>query len=197
MTDKELQFFDTIAREWDSMEVLSLPEKVSSILDACDVEPGMHILDLGTGTGVLLPELARRVGSQGQITAVDISSGMLAEAVRKNADLSPTPEFLCRDIEKDTLEGRFHRIFLYCVYPHLESPLATISRLRNYNLLPGGRIIIAFPCSEEFINNIHNEKEVESEQLPTAPLLVERLNAAGLSATVIDYSPDQYIISVC
>ena len=78
MTKEEISFFDTIAPSWDGMERLSTPGKVNEILDIIGVEKGMDVLDLGTGTGVLLPFLSERIGSEGHILAVDISEGMLS-----------------------------------------------------------------------------------------------------------------------
>jgi len=98
MTKEEISFFDTIAPSWDGMERLSTPGKVNEILDIIGVEKGMDVLDLGTGTGVLLPFLSERIGSEGHILAVDISEGMLSQAYRKFGGRDNI-EFLLSDFE--------------------------------------------------------------------------------------------------
>ena len=71
MNNDEVIFFDNIAPHWDDDEILSTPEKVRSILNKLPIEEGDDILDLGTGTGILIPFLKERIGNQGSITAVD------------------------------------------------------------------------------------------------------------------------------
>jgi ubiquinone/menaquinone biosynthesis C-methylase UbiE len=47
------------------------------------VRSGERILDLGTGTGMALLELARNTGSDGLVLGLDLSSGMLDRARKK------------------------------------------------------------------------------------------------------------------
>lgn len=195
MDAEELAFFDRIAPVWDSMEVKSLPPKVRIVLTLCGVEPGMKVLDLGTGTGVLLPYLSEMVGDQGHIKGIDISRGMLAECERKNSHL-PNISLECKDFEIEPVDGIFDLILLYCVYPHLHYPIATLSRLFNDNLTTGGRIIIAFPNDEQFVNRIHADKKAPHEPLPSATGLAARLAAAGFPTRVIAQSPELYIVEI-
>ena len=48
-----------------------------AIIQQLDLQSGMKVLDLGCGPGRLTLPLARRVGPQGEVTAVDIQVGML------------------------------------------------------------------------------------------------------------------------
>ena len=50
------------------------------------IEPGLRVLDVATGTGLLAFEVAKRVGPAGSVLGVDVSEGMLAEANRKAAE---------------------------------------------------------------------------------------------------------------
>ena len=77
MTEAEIEFFDKLAPSWDANEIRSTPERVKSILAKLPLKSGMSILDLGTGTGVLVPYLSEIVGNEGSVTAVDLSEGML------------------------------------------------------------------------------------------------------------------------
>lgn len=195
MTTEEILFFDRLSKTWDQNEVLSTPEKIGRILSFTGIKAGMEILDLGTGTGVLIPYLADLVGETGRIKAVDISEGMIAKAKEKFQHLKNI-SFVKKDFESEDIAGKFDIIFLYCVYPHLHSPEITLKKLIKSNLKTRGRIIIAFPCDESFINNIHKEKKAESDLLPSAPELVERFRSWGLNASTLKYNPDMYIIEI-
>ena len=192
----ERAFFDNLAPEWDNNEVLSTDEKVNEILDLSDVREGQSILDLGTGTGVLLPHIAGRIGKQGKITAIDYSEGMLTRAQAKFSHLIPVPEFINMDFESETITGEYDRIFLYCVYPHLHTPTETLKWLRAVNLKNEGMIIIAFPSGPDFINNIHRERHSESDILPTASKLAESLAASGLKTEVAAEDEDHYVVRI-
>lgn len=192
----ERKFFDNLAPTWDANEVLSTPDRVSEILGYANIKPGERVLDLGTGTGVLIPQLAELVGSGGAITAVDYSQGMLDLAIRKNSRVVPTPTFFNIDFETETIDGIFDHILLYCVYPHLHTPIDTLKWLRAVNLTENGIITIAFPTDENFINSIHRQKHSDSDCLPSARQLAETFRQHGLDAVVVKADKDSYIINI-
>lgn len=206
MTSEEIKFFDKISEKWDEEEIMSTPDRVKEIIELSRIDKGMKILDLGTGTGILIPYLAAAVGKEGEIKGIDISKGMLEKAVKKYGDIKNVT-FELRDFEKETIEGRYDLIFLYCVYPHLHTPVATINALIKNNLKEkegnepdhilkeGGRIIIGFPADEEFVNNIHHEKKAESDLLPPADKLCKRLRLEGLNASVISQK-NPYLLEI-
>lgn len=121
---------------------------------------------------------------------------MLSRARAKYSSLTPPPRFLRSDFEEIPVEGRYDRIMLYCVYPHLRNPYATLRRLAADNLKPGGAIHIAFPCDESFINSIHKDKESDADRLPSASELTLRLTVAGLPASAVEESPHAYIVRI-
>ena len=192
----ERAFFDNLAPVWDENETESTPQRVEYVMSFFGLKPGDKVLDLGTGTGVLLPFIAQRIGREGEITAVDFSDGMLQRAVAKFGALSPKPMFLNIDFENDTIPGSYDKIILYCVFPHLHTPIETLKWLRAVNLNPGGSIIIAFPTGPEFINNIHRERHSDSDILPTAHQLAGRLVAHGLEATVANADDHSYVVII-
>ncbi|MDE6396859.1 MAG: class I SAM-dependent methyltransferase [Muribaculaceae bacterium] len=193
MDQTDLKFFNEIAPKWDSMEVKSYPEKVNEILDKVTVPEGGAVLDLGTGTGVLVPYLSERAGDRGRVVAVDGSPGMLAEARRKFGELDNV-EFLQADFEEDVIEGQYDLIMLYCVYPHLKTPYDTLKWLRKVNLKPGGRIVIAFPNDENFVNHIHEGVDAHSHLLPSARGLADELAMVGFNIEYAYSDPGRYIV---
>lgn len=195
MTQSEIDFFDKLAPQWDANEVKSTPSRVKSILEKINIEKGMTVADMGTGTGVLLPYLSEMVGIEGHISAIDLSEGMLNIAKRKFGGIENI-EFHKIDFEEEEIPGMYDFIMMYCVYPHLHAPAATLEWLFKMNVKPDGFIVIAFPSDEKFINNIHHERKSESDHLPSAPKLAEIINSWGWQADVLSYTPDEYIIIV-
>lgn len=195
MNQSELEFFDRLAPEWDASEVRSTPERIRSILSRIELKEGMKILDLGTGTGVLIPYLLEKIGNSGSITAIDFSEGMLARAKVKFGNLYNV-EFLRLDFEEEQIPGRYDLVMLYCVYPHLHYPSDLFEWLFKMNIVDGGKIVIAFPSDEKFINNIHHERKSESDHLPSAEKLSGMIREWGFSAEVIASSADEYIVIV-
>ena len=195
MNQSEIDFFDNLAPTWDDNEVRSTPERIRSILAKLNIREGMDILDLGTGTGVLVPYLSSMVGNEGHITAIDLSEGMLSIARRKYGSLKNV-EFLNIDFEEDQIPGKYDIAMLYSVYPHLHAPADTMEWLFKMNMKPDGRIVIAFPSDEEFINNIHHERKAEHDHLPPAHMLAEMISHWGFGAKVLAATQDEYIIEV-
>ena len=67
--------------DYDSSDTFhrSLAEQ---LVDRACLQAGHTVLDLATGTGMVALPAAEKVGSEGRVVAVDISTGMLAEVCR-------------------------------------------------------------------------------------------------------------------
>jgi SAM-dependent methyltransferase len=96
------------------------------------------ILDVGTGSGMLLRQIARVKGSKENLYANDFSQGILAP-LRKEGfrTLVGQAELL------DTLE-RFDVICMNQVLEHLQNPVGVVNRLSAL-LSPGGYLFIETP----------------------------------------------------
>ncbi len=195
MNQAEIDFFDKLAPQWDANEILSTPDRIIDILGKFGIKPGMNILDLGTGTGVLIPYLSNLVGESGHISAVDLSDGMLSLAKKKYGNIKNV-DFYKIDFEEEAIPGMYDMAILYSVYPHLHRPKETIEWLFKMNIKPDGRIIIAFPTDEKFINEIHHERDSDSDHLLSAPKLAMIINNWGFNAEVIAYNSNEYIIGI-
>lgn len=104
-----------------------------SIIQALDLKPGMRILDAGCGPGRVTIPLARAVGSEGKVVAIDIQPQMLnrARAKAKAAGLSNI-DFEELAIERTKLGAdQYDRVLLVTVLgeiPDRESALREIHR---------------------------------------------------------------------
>ncbi|MEO1429630.1 MAG: class I SAM-dependent methyltransferase [Cyanobacteria bacterium J06633_8] len=71
-----------------------------------NLQNGQKILDIATGTGIVALKAAQKVGSEGKVIAVDISSGMLSNAKQKLAQTSlQNVEFIEADAEELDFDG--------------------------------------------------------------------------------------------
>ncbi len=195
MNQSEIDFFDALAPDWDANEVKSTPERIRNILGKLPIGRGMSVLDLGTGTGVLIPYLSQMVGMDGAVLGIDLSKGMLNLAEKKYGHLKNV-SFLSLDFEEEVIPGMYDVVMLYSVYPHLHAPRLTMEWLFKMNVNPGGCIVVAFPSDEKFINDIHHERKSESDHLPPAALLAQTIRSWGFDAKVLASSTEEYIVVV-
>ncbi|MEU0222585.1 class I SAM-dependent methyltransferase [Streptomyces sp. NPDC006265] len=101
---------------------------------------GLHLLDLGCGTGASTRALLR-AAPRARITAVDASAGMLGRALAK-----PWPDrvrFLHLSAEELTTagEGPFDAVFAAYLFRNVSDPDAVLATVRTL-LRPGGRLAV-------------------------------------------------------
>ncbi|MEG1585886.1 MAG: class I SAM-dependent methyltransferase [Bacteroidales bacterium] len=148
-------FFDEKAAHWDQINHVH-PDKITFLLDKLNLQPTDRILDVGTGTGVLIPFL-EKASPAGQILGVDISPEMISEA-RKKFPSRKNVAFRVMNIETDALTDKFDKVILFSVFPHIEKKINTITRLMHH-LKPGGELMIAHDQSRDFLNKLHTAKD--------------------------------------
>ena len=146
-------FFNKLADRWDEQDIVS-PEKYRRIISEAEIEKGQNILDVGTGTGVLIPyllEVERKIN----IFAIDFAEKMI-EKFREKGFPSNVRSFVM-DIRKNTFEDNFFdRIIVNSCYPHFEEKPSVLREI--YRLLKkDGLVIISHPTGRRFVNELHKK----------------------------------------
>lgn len=163
MIDKKqiIDFFNRCAPFWDANTVKN-SEIIRTILDGADVGPGKTVLDVATGTGVLIPDyLSRGVSS---VTAVDFSDEMIK--IAKSKFPQNNVHILCCDVFDLPLSKQYDCIVVYNAFPHFPDPKALIAHLSAL-LKPGGTLTIAHGMSRKQLRAHHSgsAKQVSIELL--------------------------------
>ncbi|MCP9612114.1 class I SAM-dependent methyltransferase [Coprobacter tertius] len=186
-------FFDSVCHQWDQMCEHDAG-KIRSLLGYLDMSPGDKILDVGTGTGVLIPFI-REINARGKILGIDNSSGMISVA-REKFKADKFTNFCIADIERDVIEGIFDHIILYSVFPHLQRKSETMRRLVRKNLKEGGRLLIAHSQSRNELNKMHKniDERVASDVLIEVNEQCRIFRAFGLSVYEAVENDDFYMI---
>lgn len=150
---KNKDFFASKAKDYDAE--VSRTQNVSTIAQTILKEVAfskeMSIMDFGSGTGLLLSEIAPYVD---QITAVDISPAMTDVLESKKEEIPCALQIVQMDLTKETLNQEFDAIISSMTIHHIEEPLALFQKL--YTLLKtGGTIAIADLDTED--GSFHTE----------------------------------------
>ena len=144
-----IDFFDRYAPQWDA-DMVRDEAVIDIILNNAGVRAGVSVLDVASGTGVLVPDyLERGVGS---VTCVDISPKMIAYAGEKFDQ--EQVKLICADVETVSFESLFDCVVVYNAFPHFFNPASLIENLAG-NLKPGGVLTVAHGMSREAINRHH------------------------------------------
>ncbi|RDY29426.1 class I SAM-dependent methyltransferase [Romboutsia weinsteinii] len=176
----QVDFFNSIAQNWDSIIKIN-ESKINYLLEKLQINEDSNVLDVGTGTGVLIPFLIK-LNPNGNIKAVDISNNMLEIAKNKFNHISNL-SFDLVDVEEDIIDDKFDRIILYSMFPHLENKTATIKKLVENNLSNNGKLIIAHSDSRYFLNNLHRSTDdrVSESRLIEVNAQKQEFQEAGLT----------------
>lgn len=168
-TKDVIEFFDRLAPTWDAGMVRN-EAVIETILELAGIKAGLAVLDVASGTGVLIPDyLSRGVAA---VTAVDISSGMARIAAEKFAG-EDRVKVLCLDAQIMDLGQSFDRILIYNAFPHFSEPGKLLLNLSRH-LKTGGRLTVAHGMSRERINAHHRggASHVSNGLMPAQELAV-------------------------
>ncbi|WP_404364454.1 class I SAM-dependent methyltransferase [Marinobacter sp.] len=164
----------------------------NAILEKVELNRSMHLLDFGSGTGLLLERLAPHAG---KITAVDISPSMNRQLEAKRKNLGCELEILEMDLENQDLQDRFDGIISSMTMHHVRDVGAMFRRFHQH-VKPGGFIAIADLDKED--GTFHTEDTgvfhfgFEQDAIAAAAREAEFSDVQVRSVSVIDTENGHY-----
>jgi ubiquinone/menaquinone biosynthesis C-methylase UbiE len=111
----------------------------SQLIELAEVGPGMHVLDVACGTGVVTRLAAERVGSDGRVVGLDINAAMLSVA-RQFAPVGASVEWLeASALEMPLPDASFDIVLCQHGLQQFPDRPAALREMRRL-LVPGGRL---------------------------------------------------------
>ncbi|MGO9642084.1 MAG: class I SAM-dependent methyltransferase [Candidatus Acidiferrales bacterium] len=188
------EFFDSMAAGWDSFPQPddAAAKRARFVALATEGQPS-QILDVGCGTGVLVPDILRQCPSS-TIVELDFAAEMIARNQAKHSQ--PNVLFVCSSIEEALLDPEsFDAILCFGVVPHLGSLDVGLRKLVQL-LRPGGRLSVGHLMGSAELNAFHAgvEGPVQRDHLPPVERLAGLLRLLRLRVGIAEERPDWYFL---
>jgi len=176
--------------DWLEREGRAEAEKPELVLAAMALQPGMTIAEIGAGTGFFSRRLAKAVGSQGKVYAVDIQPEMLEllKTYAAKEGISNIVPVVSTETDPRLPAHGIDRILLVDVYHELQKPEPMLAGIRD-SLAPGGTVtLVEYRLEGETAAHINIKHRMSVEQV------LPEWNAAGFELIDrIETLPSQHL----
>lgn len=166
-------------------------ERLFSLLP---LKRGDHVLDVGCGSGVLVPFILERITETGILYELDFADEMIA--ANRSMHKGKNIRFIVADVEKAPLDDASCDVIIcFSCFPHFhdkKKAMMTLSRI----LKPRGAFIVSHFDSSEGINKHHGScHAVMHDHLPDETTMRSLFQQANLNIDMFIDEPDFYLIT--
>ena len=191
---KRQTFFNQVAESWDKeYDNSKLHAFLEQFVPSFGLSAGQHILDVGTGTGILIPFLHRVVGSEGHITAIDYAQKMVDICKIKYSNLPNVSIMVVNAEHLQFLNNSFDAVICFGVFPHLDNKKIALNQFHRV-LKSKGKLIIAHALGRAEVRYHHqNTPAVAKDVLPNEKIIQKMLVKAGFTGIQIGDKQGSYL----
>ena len=174
---EELAFKDEAAADYDRAFAHVTAHFMPFLLRAAHVAPGMHVLDIATGTGLSAEAALAAVGPTGHVTAADVSPAM-AKKARERLGKAPNASVSVEDGQALSFaDCSFDVVLCNLGLMFFPNPVRGLSEFRRV-LRPGGRAAVSVNTVVERSYN-HQINVIIARHMPSLTEAVTRTFALG------------------
>ena len=186
--------FDQLALMWDEEIASEACERLGKIVDELDIHPGYRVLDIGGGTGILLPFLLPKLNGRGKIIALDFSNAMLCRAKAKK--FPPIVEFVRADVlSLPLMPDSADLAICNNAFAHFINKALALKEIARV-LKNKGRLVICHTMSRDKVNQLHQSlgSPIANHLLPTRSQLEKLIKGAGLKLIRYEDVLERYVV---
>ncbi len=174
------EYFNQLAPKWDRMTSEETKVRLSSLIKELGIRPGDAILDIGSGTGILLPLLHQNTNGKSRVVSLDIAEEMLKRA--KSNGYQGNIQYVHGDASSLPLTNEtFDMVICYSCFPHFRNKMKVLCEIARV-LRSEGRLAICHTASRREINELHRSigGVVKNDTIPPKTTMRKLLEASGL-----------------
>lgn len=181
-------FFSGLIHVFDPPLPEGVPKRLERIVATADIRPKDTVLDVGTGTGVLIP-LVRRYQPK-DIYACDLSQVMLDHL----KSLYPEVHIIAGDIREVGLpENSVNVVFMNACYPNIVDKQGSLSNIVRMMRMKG-RLVISHPMGKAFIDTLKERSPFPLDDFPEKKDVEGLFAPFGLHMKAFIDNPELYIL---
>jgi len=182
------EFFSRCAHLFDSPLPEGVPERLKRITASAKIAKGDKVLDVGTGTGILIPLI--QAYDPEKIFACDLSKGMLGRLKEKYA----YAETILADARDLTLpDASIDVVFINACYSNIADKRATFANIGRM-MRSGGRMVISHPMGKSFIDFLKEKAPFPLDDFPGKSEAENLLEPYGFDIGKFFDEPELYIL---
>jgi len=149
-------FFNEMASTWDQKfytpELQKHLEK--NLVPRFHLQKGSRVLDVGGGTGGIIPHLLQAIGPEGEVHSIDFAEKMV-EIARMKFAREPRVSVQVASVEDLPFEDHFFdQVVCFGVFPHIDDRPRALREIHRV-LKSSGTLVIAHALSSQEIRAHH------------------------------------------
>ena len=187
-------FFNQIAQDWErGHQQKQDKEKLAQLCQYFSLKRGETVLDVGCGSGRLVPFLSQAVGQQGLVVAFDFAEEMLRISKKKHHQKNLF--FLQADAQNVPFKAvSFEAVICLALFPHIPDKLSALQEFHRI-LKSGGSLYVAHLMSRQELNSLHPQLKgpVNEDFLPNQSAMEGLFSLAGFKKVRIKDEPSFYL----
>lgn len=190
------KFFNQRAECWSNGETIQKLNYLQKLFHNLDIQLEGNILDIGCGTGILVPFILDKSLPGSSLFELDFSMEMLRENKRRRQSNSESVSHINADTYFLPFDDhQFNIIICFAVLPHLHDKLHAISEWQRV-LVCGGQLLILQLMSSRLLNEFHSKADdiIAKDFLPPIDKTVNMIKKSGFKIKISMERDDLYLI---
>ena len=194
--DKEIQrvnriqreLFDKLVHLFDPPLPKGVPGRLRKIVASAEIAKGDVILDVGSGTGVLIPFI-KKYGPE-RVYACDLSQVMLKQLRKQYSHV----ETIVSDVRDLTLpDDSIDVVFINACYANIVDKAGAFSNIGRI-MKAGGRVVISHPLGKSFVASLKESATIPLDDFPEKSEAKVLLKPYGFQIEKFVDKPKLYIL---